>query len=341
MSVFLSIIIPVWNSDITKLKRAINSLLSFNIPNEIIVVNDGSNVAYSEQYKLLLDEFNTLNIRYFYQKNAGVSAARNYGISVSQGRYILFIDADDELTPEYVEYINNHYREFVADWILCGICIVNATNGSKRYRPIVDLKQADKNDALIDIKFEQIVKLRATSGEVSECWGKLILRELLVKNNILFPVGISLGEDLVFNTRLMFVINDIKYIPVIGYIYNMLPKNSGRIVKEGINRYLGLHERQEELRNLIYKRIDKDKRDTYFILQNREAINVIVSDCVALWRAHKFDKDFKKFIEKWIQNECILKNLSFFKCKGLREKLNYCILKYKLWGVIAVIGRIC
>ena len=95
--VFLSIIIPVYNCE-KFLPDCLESCLNQDISKheyEIICVNDGSIdksdkilLEYSSKYK---------NIKVFSQVNKGVSAARNFGLSLAQGKYFLFLDADDFL----------------------------------------------------------------------------------------------------------------------------------------------------------------------------------------------------------------------------------------------------
>lgn len=91
----LSIVIPVYNLE-GYISETLDSCLEQNIPHsdyEIICINDGSTdnsesviLGYAERYP---------NIRLFTQENAGVSAARNRGISLAEGRYIWFVDGDD------------------------------------------------------------------------------------------------------------------------------------------------------------------------------------------------------------------------------------------------------
>ena len=91
----LSIVIPVYNLE-GYISETLDSCLEQNIPHsdyEIICINDGSTdnsesviLGYAERYP---------NIRLFTQENAGVSAARNLGISLAEGRYIWFVDGDD------------------------------------------------------------------------------------------------------------------------------------------------------------------------------------------------------------------------------------------------------
>ena len=99
----LSIIVPVFNGE-KKIGRCLESLLILEEDfMEFIIVNDGStddtrNIC--EKYVQKDHRFRLIN-----QKNAGVSKARNTGISLAQGKYIGFVVADDELTSDYNEIV--------------------------------------------------------------------------------------------------------------------------------------------------------------------------------------------------------------------------------------------
>lgn len=97
----ISVIIPVYNSG-ELLKRLINSLLQQTYRDlEILLINDGSTDNTEQICKEIIEKDS--RFQYFYQKNAGVSAARNYGIIKSSGEYIAFLDADDEIDDNYFE----------------------------------------------------------------------------------------------------------------------------------------------------------------------------------------------------------------------------------------------
>jgi glycosyltransferase involved in cell wall biosynthesis len=93
-SPLISVIIPTYNYA-QFLDDALNSVLKQNIVNdiEIIIIDDGSTDNTAEVVKPFL----SCNLKYIYQKNAGLSAARNTGIQASKGRLIQFLDADDML----------------------------------------------------------------------------------------------------------------------------------------------------------------------------------------------------------------------------------------------------
>lgn len=98
----VSIIVPVYNTEPTYLNKCIRSIIDQSYKTiEIIVVNDGSTN---------IDTINTLNriskykqIRLVNTENGGVSAARNKGIELANGEYVVFIDSDDYISNKYVE----------------------------------------------------------------------------------------------------------------------------------------------------------------------------------------------------------------------------------------------
>lgn len=96
----VSIIIPSYNAD-KYIKEAVDSALAQTYKNiEVIVIDDGS----SDKTKKILTPYIISNrIKYFYQKNQGLSAARNTSIKNSQGEYIALLDADDIFLPAKIE----------------------------------------------------------------------------------------------------------------------------------------------------------------------------------------------------------------------------------------------
>ena len=95
----ISVIIPTWNRS-ELLPRALESALSQTLlPIEVIVVDDGSS---DNTRDIVRSDFPA--VRYFYQSNLGVSAARNRGIYEASGDWIAFLDSDDQWLPEKLEF---------------------------------------------------------------------------------------------------------------------------------------------------------------------------------------------------------------------------------------------
>lgn len=95
----LTVIIPCYNHGIY-LEEAIGSVLSVkNVNIEIVVINDGSTDPKTLD---ILEQLNTKNIHIINQENKGPCAARNAGIKIAKGKYILTLDSDNIIKPEFV-----------------------------------------------------------------------------------------------------------------------------------------------------------------------------------------------------------------------------------------------
>ena len=102
---YVSVIIPTYNRKHT-LKRAIQSVyMQSLLPYEVIVVDDGSNDGTKEWVKQKYP-----NVKYIYQKNSGVSSARNKGIKIARGDWIALLDSDDEWLPNKLNEQTNKIK---------------------------------------------------------------------------------------------------------------------------------------------------------------------------------------------------------------------------------------
>jgi glycosyltransferase involved in cell wall biosynthesis len=97
----ISVVVPLYNGA-GYIRRSIQSVLRQTYSDfELIVVDDGSTDNGPEVVRTFTDA----RVRLIRQENAGVSAARNRGIAEAQGRYVAFLDADDEWEPQFLEAI--------------------------------------------------------------------------------------------------------------------------------------------------------------------------------------------------------------------------------------------
>jgi glycosyltransferase involved in cell wall biosynthesis len=96
----VSIVIPCYNQA-NYLGETVASALNSNYPSlEIIIIDDGSTDGSTDLGRELADSFE--HVFFFEQANAGPSVARNHGIRKSSGKYVLPLDADDLITPDYI-----------------------------------------------------------------------------------------------------------------------------------------------------------------------------------------------------------------------------------------------
>lgn len=96
----ISIIIPLYNKRFT-ISRTIESVINQTFKNwELLVIDDGSNDGSNE---VVMQYLSDARIRYIHKSNGGVSSARNMGIQMAKGEWLLYIDADDYLLPNALD----------------------------------------------------------------------------------------------------------------------------------------------------------------------------------------------------------------------------------------------
>ena len=128
-SVELSIVIPTFNYA-QFVERAINSVLSqMSEKAELIVVDDGSSDNTPDVLAALM-AMGCQRFRCLRQENAGPAAARNHGFSRSVGRFILFLDADDELLPGAIDKIVQAIEADPGADLILGAYLARSPSGS-------------------------------------------------------------------------------------------------------------------------------------------------------------------------------------------------------------------
>lgn len=187
----VSVIIPTYNRNDTVV-RAVKSVIAQDYrPLEIIVVDDGSTDDTKECIKSLLCESQELRVRYLYQKNSGVSIARNYGLCQAQGKYLSTLDSDDVLLPGKISVQVRAMVESGAD-ICYGRAIVYDTYNNIKF----DGPFSPSNE-------DTILKLVLWKMPYGNAY--LFTRDLIEKNHLSYRGGCSWGEDNEFLIKAMFL----------------------------------------------------------------------------------------------------------------------------------------
>lgn len=181
----VSIILPVYNVE-KYLDDCIKSLINQSYKNlEIIFIDDGS----TDNSGKILDNYQKKDkrIKVYHKSNGGVSSAKNLGLKHSTGKYITFVDPDDYVTFEYVEYLLNLIKNNNAD-------IAYTKNFFDNYNK----KQVDKESISIIDSHKSLYDILTYQINVA-VWNKIYRREFLFDNNIKFYEDIFMGEGFNFN----------------------------------------------------------------------------------------------------------------------------------------------
>ena len=185
-----SVIIPVYNGEKT-VKRAVDSLLNQGRADaEILLISDGS----ADKTDAIAEEYGE-KIRFFRQDHAGVSAARNFGLSRARGEYITFVDSDDFVAPDYFAALDE-----APD---CDLLVFGAAHSG--------------GDPL-----EYLLKSRA----IMSCCNKRFRREFLESRGLRFPEGWQVGEDFCFCLACALGTEALVCIPADIYRVDISNKNS-------------------------------------------------------------------------------------------------------------------
>lgn len=210
----ISIIIPVHNAE-KYIKHTLQSILNQRFSDfEIIVVDDFSADTTVEIVRNFLN--NDARIRLIKQnENSGVSAARNVGIDKAKGEYIEFIDGDDFLSKEALIKI---HRELIErpDTLLINYNITDE-----------DFKIFDKSamrfseEQYPNKETSGIEALRLLfSGKISHWpFDFIVKRQVLIENEIQFPIGRNYGEDFATMYKILFYSKKVSFLSEKIYYY--------------------------------------------------------------------------------------------------------------------------
>lgn len=163
----VSVIIPTYNSE-KYISCAVDSVLAQNYKElEIIVIDDGS----TDKTQTIIKKYSN-NVRYIYQKNSGLSNARNKGIKSSKGEFIAILDSDDEWLPKKIELQMEVMRKSASIGIVsCGGYLIDS-NG--RIEGLVERKNYSSNRLLInDLLLKNVVSGGSFALIRKKCFDKV------------------------------------------------------------------------------------------------------------------------------------------------------------------------
>lgn len=207
-----SFIVPVFNAE-NYLNKCLNSICSQSFTDyEVVLVDDGSTDKSGEICNVY--QKNNDRIKVFHKKNEGVSVARNKGLELAKGEYLVFVDSDDWIDDNFLEFVVTHIDD--ADLLFYGHKMHFSNGNVVSYYPH---SITCENRSSIE---NEIVKLKHNAENFEYygfTWNKVFRRNIIVDNEISFISDLSMREDELFTTTYCRHVERIKVIssPIYNY----------------------------------------------------------------------------------------------------------------------------
>ena len=243
----ISIVVPVYNVE-KYVIDCIDSVVNQSLKEiEIIIVNDESE---DNSINLVKNHFVDNRIKIVEQKNKGLSEARNTGLKISRGEYILFVDSDDYIDTNMCKelYENN-----------CGGDIIFSNYYANYGNRKDEFNFSDKLKKYFEINLKENIKYDGKliyERSLAAVWDKLYRRTFLIENNLYFTPKI-LHEDLNFSLKAFFLAEGIYYRDHAYYYY--WQNNSSGIINS--------MKKEKEIAS--YEKIIEDLENFYIILKDQ------------------------------------------------------------------------
>lgn len=242
---FLSVIIPIYNVE-NYIRECFDSILIQKFEDiEFICIDDGS----TDSSGLICDEYAVKDKRFVvrHTANKGVAAARNLGLSIASGEYILWIDPDDYISENYFNVIVGTLASNKCDILIFDYIIEkNGKKIPKQYQSKAGF--VDRWNFLNDIVDDQLIQ--------SQLWQKVFCRKLF--EGIAFPENVKCMEDYAILHKIIERTSNIFYINQPLYYYRV--RNDGLVMEVDLEKsyscYLVAKDRYEYL-SCKYKNVSK------------------------------------------------------------------------------------
>lgn len=303
MDILVDVIIPVYNKETTIAKCLESILVQTYEKINIIVIDDGSTDSSYEVCSSFQDD----RIRIIRQKNAGVGEARNTGLRYLTGDKFVFVDADDYVSPTYIEDLLK-YADENSELVVQGYysCLEDGSRCEKRMPYERLIRKSEFEKYLFDINYFKFLTMP---------WNKLFDSNIVRKNNLLFR-RIDLGEDVCFVFDYLQYVNNVNFVKDTNYYYI---ESVGSLTRVDIPN---IWERQKDINNYC--------RKDYYQLYGRTWTNMYIRAVKrtlgeSAGKNNKFDNQIKK-----IRSDRDFELIKTRNIKGNKNKVIYLLIRFKM-----------
>lgn len=209
-----SIIIPVYNVE-RYLGRCIDSVLRQSHADfELILIDDGSTDSCTE----ICDKYAKIDSRVIviHQENQGVSCARNRGLSISKGKYIVFVDSDDTIDENYLYHMGMIDED--VDLVMCGVNHVYS-NGK------IENRLHYEKEMILEIKEHHVLEM-IKKNSINSIFDKRFKKLRIEQIGLCYDCSMNLGEDTYFVVQYLKECKKVQYIDKDLYNYHKYEHNT-------------------------------------------------------------------------------------------------------------------
>lgn len=209
----ISVIMPVYNTEEEYLKEAIESVLNQTLLDlELIIVDDGS----TNNAKEVIFNYKDERIKYSYQSNKGLGGARNTGLNIAKGEYIIFLDSDDWIDKNTCKEVYQKAEETNLDVLFFGMNSFSNKTGKKRIVDDFLMLPDEMSEVVFNLQNPKIMA-NLFSINTTAC-AKLFKKDFLLNNNLTFIEGL-IFEDTEFFFRFMIRADRLGFVKEPYYFY--------------------------------------------------------------------------------------------------------------------------
>ncbi len=322
MDYIITVISPCYNSERT-LKRCIESVINQSIGFdgiELILYDDASTDNTREIIESYSKKYNNI-IPIFSNSNHGPGVGKDLGIEKSTGKYIMFIDSDDEYDEKMCENLLNEINENI-DVVSCNYKIIDGSYSKNVYYKFKE-DYKSKNKSLL--QHDEVIYLPSAIVV-----NKMFKREIIIKNKIKFT-NIRNGEDELFLRQYLLYSNNLIHLnKYIGYIiYKQDDSISKSQTVEDLFSYLFVCNKIKE----IYKNTDVDISK---LLEGR-----IILFLQSLYLYDILENYDKKRLYEALNNLVVLENeISFNRKLGYILNISNFLIKHKQFRLVVLYSKI-
>lgn len=248
-SMKLSIVVPVYNVE-TTLENCLESIVSQTYRDiEIIIIDDGSfdkSTGISDSYAN-----NCENVIVIHQRNSGVSAARNKGLSCVTGDFITFVDSDDTIDIDMYEVL---ISSFEADTDVVHCSYKRIENGKTK-------NVGGSGEILIQNREEAIEYFLLGKRFTGSLWNKIVRKSII--EFIRFNETLVNNEDFLFFFQILNNAQTMKFIDICKYNYIVRQESATNTLNEVkkikdslyVCQYMYVHLKNQHLKQIAFNRL--------------------------------------------------------------------------------------